>query len=104
MLRFKEWKKSKFNNTFSGLFLGILVPVITFFILYYILSGDLTLNDYLKRLIDRNIQGHFISISVIPNLLVFFIFIWLNTMKAARGVLLSTFIWAFLILALKLFG
>jgi len=83
---------------------GIFVPIITFFVIYFVVSGSQTLNDYLQRLIDRNIQGHFISISVIPNLLFFFIFIWLYKMKAARGVLLSTFLWAFVILAIRLFG
>jgi len=92
------------DTTVIGLLSGIIVPIITFLIVYFIMSGSQTLNEYLQRLIDRNIQGHFISISVIPNLLIFFIFIWLYKMKAARGVLLSTFLWAFLILAIRLFG
>ncbi len=96
--------KPNLDTTVTGTLFGIIVPVIAFFIIYFALSGSQTLNEYLQRLIDRNIQGHFISISVIPNLLIFFIFIWLYKMKAARGVLLSTFLWAFLILAIKLFG
>ena len=97
-------RKPNLDTTVTGTVFGIIVPIIAFFIIYFILSGSQTLNEYLQRLIDRNIQGHFISISVIPNLLIFFIFIWLNKMKAARGVLLSTFLWAFLILAIRLFG
>ena len=92
------------DTTVTGILSGIFVPIITFVIVYFVMSGNQTLNDYLQRLFDRNLQGHFISISVIPNLLVFFIFIWLYKMKAARGVLLSTFLWAFLILAIRLFG
>lgn len=92
------------DTTVTGILSGIFVPIITFMIVYFVMSGNQTLNDYLQRLFDRNLQGHFISISVIPNLLVFFIFIWLYKMKAARGVLLSTFLWAFLILANRLFG
>jgi len=97
-------RKPNLDTTVAGTLFGIIVPIIAFFIIYFVLSGSQTLNEYLQRLIDRNIQGHFISISVIPNLLIFFIFIWLNKIKAARGVLLSTFLWAFLILAIKLFG
>ena len=96
--------KSNLDTTVFGMLSGIFLPIITFLIVYFILSDHQTLNEYLQRLIDRNIQGHFISISVIPNLLIFFIFIWLYKMKAARGVLLSTFLWAFLILAIRLFG
>ena len=97
-------KKPNLDTTVTGTLFGIFIPIITFFVIYFVLSGNQTLNDYLQRLFDRNIQGHFISISVIPNLLFFFIFIWLYKMKAARGVLLSTFLWAFLILAIRLFG
>ena len=96
--------KPNLDTTVTGILSGIFVPIITFIIVYFVLSDNQTLNDYLQRLIDREIQGHFISISVIPNLLVFFIFIWLYKMKAARGVLLSTFLWAFVILAIRLFG
>jgi len=97
-------RKPNLDTTVTGTLFGIFVPIITFFVIYFIMSESQTLNDYMQRLIDRNIQGHFISISVIPNLLIFFIFIWLYKMKAARGVLLSTFIWAFVILAIRLFG
>ena len=97
-------RKPNLDTTVTGTVFGIIVPIIAFLIVYFVLSGSQTLNEYLQRLIDRNIQGHFISISVIPNLLIFFIFIWLNKMKTARGVLLSTFLWAFLILAIRLFG
>lgn len=97
-------RKPNLDTTVTGTLFGIFAPIITFFVIYFVLSDSQTLNDYLQRLIDRNIQGHFISISVIPNLLIFFIFIWLYKMKAARGVLLSTFIWAFVVLAIRLFG
>jgi hypothetical protein len=95
--------KPNLDTTVTGTLTGIFVPIITFIIVYFVLSDNQTLNDYLQRLIDREIQGHFISISVIPNLL-FFIFIWLNKMKASRGVLLSTFFWAFIILAIRFFA
>jgi hypothetical protein len=104
MPEIRKIKKPNLDTTVTGTVFGIFLPIITFLIVYFILSDHQTLNEYLQRLIDRNIQGHFISISVIPNLLIFFIFIWLNKMKAVRGVLLSTFLWAFLILAIRLFG
>ena len=104
MPEIQKIKKPSLDTTVFGLLSGIFVPIITFFVIYFVLSGNQTLNEYLQRLVNRNIQGHFISISVIPNLLFFFIFIWLYKMKAARGVLSSTFLWAFIILAIRLFG
>jgi len=104
MLGIQKNMKPNLDTTVTGTLFGIFVPIITFFVIYFVLSDNQSLNDYLQRLIDRNIQGHFISISVIPNLLFFFIFIWLYKMKAARGILLSTFLWAFVVLAIRLFG
>lgn len=97
-------KKQNLDTTITGLLSGILVPFIAFIIIYFVLSNQMTMSNFLQHLMERKVQGHFISISIIPNLLVFFIFIWLNKIKAARGVLLSTFLWAFIILAIRLFG
>lgn len=100
----QESMKQNLNTTITGLLSGIFLPVVVFIIIYFVLSNQITISNFMQRLMERKIQGHFISISIIPNLLVFFIFIWSNKIKAARGVLLSTFLWAFLILAIRLFG
>lgn len=100
----QESLKQNLNNTITGLLSGIFLPVVVFIIIYFVLSNQITMSNFMQFLMERKIQGHFISISIIPNLLVFFIFIWSNKIKAARGVLLSTFLWAFVILAIRLFG
>ena len=53
--------------------------------------------DFLFRSFLLGVHFKLISICVFPNLLAFFIFIWTNYLKSARGVLLATFIYAFII-------
>ncbi len=94
---------SRFNSLTTGLLLGILGPAITLVVIYLVTTQDLSLSDYVRQLVFFRVYTHIISLSVIPNLLIFFIFIWLNKLKSARGVLLATIILAFIVLGLRLF-
>lgn len=44
-----------------------------------------------------------LSLCVVPNLLIFFTFIWTNRDKSARGVLLATIIYAMYVCIMKLY-
>ena len=94
---------SRFNTLTTGLLLGIAGPLFTLFIIYLVITQDLSIRDYIRQLIFFKVYTHIISLSVIPNLLTFFIFIWLNKLKSARGVLLATIILALIVLGLRLF-
>jgi hypothetical protein len=94
---------SRFNSLTTGLLLGIAGPIITLFVIYLVITQALSIMDYIRQLIFFKVYTHIISLSVIPNLLIFFIFIWLNKLKSARGVLLATIILAFIVLGLRLF-
>jgi len=94
---------SRFNSLTTGLLLGIAGPLLTLFVIYLITTQDLSIKDYINQLIFFKVYTHIISLSVIPNLLIFFTFIWLNKLKSARGVLLATIILALIVLGLRLF-
>jgi len=93
--------KSKVNNVWLGAFLGMLVPLITVFLAYKIRFSQVDLLDFLRLLIQKKILSSLLSLCVIPNLLVFLIFIWLNYLYSARGVLFSTFVVGFVIVGVK---
>ncbi|UCG28702.1 MAG: hypothetical protein JSV24_04915 [Bacteroidales bacterium] len=93
----------KFNSLYTGLILGISGPILALIIIYIIASDGLSLRDYMNQLVFLKVYTHIISLSAIPNLLTFFIFIWLNKLKSARGVLFATIILALFVLGLKLF-
>jgi hypothetical protein len=81
--------------------LGILAPVLGFAIIYLVAFNELTIAAYLELLVSRKKMSSVISLSVIPNLLLFFIFIWLNYLYSARGVLASTLLFALIVVVTK---
>ncbi len=93
--------KSKANNVLLGTILGLLVPAFTVFLAYKIRFGNYELIEFLRVLIQNKLLSSLLSLCVIPNLLVFLIFIWLNYLYSARGVLLSTFVVGFIIVGIK---
>ena len=93
--------KSKGNNIWLGILLGVLVPAITVLLAYKIRFGRYELDEFFRVLIQNKALSPLLSLCVIPNLLVFLIFIWLNWLYSARGVLLSTFIVGFVIVGIK---
>jgi hypothetical protein len=93
--------KSKVNNIYLGIILGIIVPVITVLLAYKIRFNHYNLEEFFNLLVQRKVLSSLLSLCVIPNLLVFLIFIWLNYLYSARGVLLSTFLVGFIIVVVK---
>jgi hypothetical protein len=94
-------KRIQLNNIWIGAAIGILVPVIALFCYYLGKYGDTSIADFLRAYKDQGILTHIISLSVLPDLLVFFLFIRKNLLKAARGVLLATFLFTFVVLLIR---
>jgi len=92
---------NRYNNIRLGLVLGLLAPMLGFVIVYLIAFRGMSFNDYLELLSYRHKLSSVISLSVVPNLLLFFIFIWLNYLYSARGVLASTLIFAVIVIITK---
>jgi len=93
--------KARINRMWVGTLFGILVPVLALVIYQQAKFEDLSFLDFLKSYFKIGILTHVISLAVIPNLLLFFGFVNTDNLKAARGVLLSTFIFAFTVLILR---
>ena len=90
----------RFNSIVMGLVLGIIIPVITLIIIWFVRYQG----GFGSFLVDFQRMGtlpKLISLSVIPNLLLFFIFTWLNKSYSSKGVIFATFILAFVMLILK---
>ena len=83
--------KNKFNSLQMGLILGIVVPILAIVVIWLI-NSEASLTSYLKGFYRVNSLSGLISLCAIPNLLLFFIFIWTNKVKSARGVIFATLI------------
>ena len=93
-------RTKKFDSTPAGLIAGILVPVLTLLVLWLV-SSDISLWDYLNSFYRLKSLAGLLSLCTIPNLLLFFIAIWTNRNRSARGVIIATFILAALMLIFK---
>lgn len=89
------------NKLYVGLVLGLLVPVIALFIYNQAFFDHLSPWEFLQIMITKRKISAVISLGVLPNLLVFFIFIRLNYLYSARGVLAATLVYALLAVITK---
>ncbi len=85
------------KEIFIGILIGLLATAAGFYLyVEFALKG--TFEEALLVINEKKLYGKILSIAAIANLLVFFVFIKKKQDYRARGVLLATFIVAFLIL------
>ncbi|MBI5539283.1 MAG: hypothetical protein HY951_04440 [Bacteroidia bacterium] len=60
--------------------------------------------SFYEMILARGFFSQILSLAVIPNVAVFFIFIWTNKLSAAKGVLAATIVMALVVFGLKIFG
>lgn len=95
--------RDKINNLWIGLAAGVIIPAIALTCYYFARYSNLSLVDFFKVYKNLGILTHIISLSVLPDLLVFFLFIRKNLLKSARGVLLATLLFTFVVLCIRFF-
>lgn len=93
--------KSKIDNLKLGVFLGILAPVIAMLIIYLIQFSNFKLNELIDLLVSKKVFTKIVSLCVLPNLALFFFFLNKNYYYSARGILLSTIIFALFVFITK---
>lgn len=84
----------------TGLIPGLILPVVTLLGFWLFRSGA-SLMQFLATFQNMGILSKILSLSVLPNLLLFFIFIWTRRNFSARGVIFATLLVAFVMLILK---
>lgn len=83
-----------------GFLTGVVATVFGFYI-YVEFVSSYSFDETIKILNEGNLYGKVLGLAAIPNLFVFFIFLKKKQELRARGVLLSCFFVAFLILVSK---
>jgi len=89
------------NSVTAGLTAGLLVPLLVVSIFYWIAFPGKGVVDFFGIILSSKKLSALISLCVVPDLGVFFIFIWLNYLYSARGVLAAVFIFAFVAVLIK---
>jgi hypothetical protein len=93
----------RFNNFLTGAVAGALLPFLAFLVFFLITRHGLSAAGYLQRVKDVGNVAEIISVSVFANIIIFLTFNRLDMLRASRGVLGITIIWAFIVFGIKLF-
>ena len=94
-------KTEVYNKMITGLTAGSIFPFIVGFLIYLFTSEGRTIAEYLDRIIKAHIITHAITICVFPNVLLFLLFNRYDMLKASRGILAVTIIWAISVFIIK---
>lgn len=95
-------KRNTADRLLVGWVIGIVVPLVFFLALYQMKYSEMQFMVYLRNVWDMKIFLKIISLCVFPNLGFFFLFYRKKYDMAARGVIMATFMYAFLVLVAKL--
>lgn len=95
-------KRKKYDRIVTGWLIGILLPLIIFLITYQVKYSEMEFSVFVQNMWQMKILMKLLSICVFPNLGIFFIFYRMKYDMAARGVIMATFMYAFMVLIAKL--
>ena len=93
--------RSKINNFKLGLLLGIIAPLLSILVIYFIQFTEYNFSELIDFLVRKNFFTKIVSLCVIPNLALFFLFLNKNYYYSARGVLISTVLFAVFVFITK---
>jgi len=93
----------RYDNAITGVISGLLFPLIGFAIFYLLTAKGLSAGQYIKRVEEAGNITQIMSSSVFLNIFIFLVFNRLDMLKALRGVLGVTLVWAFVVFGIKLF-
>ena len=90
-----------FDNWLIGIILGSITPIIGVYLFYLSQHFSYDFGQFITVVASYSFLGQVLSIGVLANLAVFFLFIQTKCYKSAKGVVLVTLIYAFLTLFIK---
>jgi len=94
--------KRPLDRIWIGLLTGTLLPFLVMLIIYLSSYAYLTVPGFLRKMILQAVFVKLMSLCAVVNLGSFFFFYQTKNDRAARGVIIATFIFAFVVLFQKL--
>ena len=73
-----------------GCICGLLGPIAGYSIYFFVQFGKFSGYHFLQYAIKANLLSSVLSLSVLSNLIFFFLFLWLDKEKSAKGVVAAT--------------
>ncbi len=91
----------KYDRLSTGIISAVLLPCFTILMMWLFSSGHNSLETYLNKIANADIITHIITLCVFPNVFIFLIFNRFDMLRASRGVLGVTIVWAIIVFIVK---
>jgi hypothetical protein len=91
----------RYDKFITGMTGGILLPFVTGAVVYLVTAHGMSLTAYLNRITETGIITHSITLCVFPNIFIFLFFNRFDMLRAARGTLAVTIVWAIMVFGVK---
>jgi len=89
------------NSVILGIILGILIPIIAIIFFNYSVNKNLTVTEFYFSMQEKGIMSSILSLTGIPNLMMFFVFLKLNKLKTVKGLMAATVLLAITVFIVK---
>jgi hypothetical protein len=93
----------KIDAFWVGFLIGLIAPIIIFFAYYKLNYDFIQFNSFVADAFMKSVFAPLLSLCVIINLGLFYLFYWKYLNYAARGVIGATFVYAFIVFIIKIF-
>lgn len=97
-------KHAFFDKTSIGIILGILIPTAAFILYYHTKFSDISFIDYITSMHRYKLLFKVMSLCVLTDLPLFYLFLHFKYMKGARGVVAACFLFAFSVMGYRIFN
>ncbi|MBR9833091.1 hypothetical protein [Acidiluteibacter ferrifornacis] len=94
--------RDKLDTILFGIIVGLILPLLVLGGFYLSTYAYLQVPDFLRKLAFAETMVKILSLCAISNMGIFFLFYYKEMDKAARGVVFSTFLYAFGVVVYKL--
>jgi len=91
----------KYDKLTTGVLAGLLLPFLIAIIIFLAAKGDPSLQTWLKKIVDADVVIRIITLCVFPNVFIFLLFNHFDMLRASRGVLGMTIVWAAILFGVK---
>jgi len=93
-------RRKRFDSVMTGLVPGLILPAIALLVFWWV-RYDGGLAEFLVYFQRMGMLSKVLSLAAIPNLLLFFLFIWTNRTFSARGVIFATLVISCIVVILR---
>ena len=91
------------DHLITGLLIGLLLPSLGILGFYLYNFGDTELHSFLDVSVKEKLLSPLLSLCCVINLAVFYLFVQNDHFLTSKGIILSTFVYGFIIVLLKFF-